>query len=271
MPWTKVPGSRVEECDDDEIAVVKEDEDGEPILSEHEGCHDTEEDANDQIAALEASENSMSTATLEQKSYALEVKQVDDSDFEGHAAVFGNEDQGGDIIRQGAFSKTLQEQSAFPLQVDHNPTLGGNVGLVEATEDQKGLKVDGDLNTDTQAGREAKSRLEHFADSGAQIGMSIGFETVKSDFEGETRILQEIKLHEVTLTLFPMNQEAQVTNVTTKAAAIKRQILGDDDFLEQLAQKTRPLLDEPGTAEEPGDHSDGELRTELAKALASEL
>lgn len=51
MPWSKVDGSEVEECNDDQIAVVK-DEDGTV-----EGCHDTEEEANDQIAALEASEN----------------------------------------------------------------------------------------------------------------------------------------------------------------------------------------------------------------------
>lgn len=57
MPWTTVPGSRVDDCRDDQVAVVKEDEDGEPMLSEHEGCHDSAEDAQEQISALEASED----------------------------------------------------------------------------------------------------------------------------------------------------------------------------------------------------------------------
>lgn len=51
MPWSKMDGSEVEGCDDDQIAVVK-DEDG-----ELEGCHDSDEEADDQIAALEASED----------------------------------------------------------------------------------------------------------------------------------------------------------------------------------------------------------------------
>jgi len=51
MPWSKVDGSEVEACSADQVAVVK-DADGEV-----EGCHDTEDEANDQIAALEASED----------------------------------------------------------------------------------------------------------------------------------------------------------------------------------------------------------------------
>jgi|APHM01.1.fsa_nt_gi Protein of unknown function (DUF2945)./Protein of unknown function. len=51
MPWSKVPGSETEECDDGQTAVVK-DGDGEV-----EGCHDTEGEADDQLAALYASES----------------------------------------------------------------------------------------------------------------------------------------------------------------------------------------------------------------------
>lgn len=50
MPWSKVDGSDVEDCADDEIAVVKDDD------GTVEGCHATEEEADEQIAALEASE-----------------------------------------------------------------------------------------------------------------------------------------------------------------------------------------------------------------------
>ena len=51
MPYSTVDGSEVDDCDDDQTAVTK-DSDGELM-----GCHDSEEAAQDQIAALEASED----------------------------------------------------------------------------------------------------------------------------------------------------------------------------------------------------------------------
>jgi len=58
MPWSKVDESEVKACSADQIAVVK-DSDGTV-----EGCHDTEESADDQLAALNASESSrMNRAT----------------------------------------------------------------------------------------------------------------------------------------------------------------------------------------------------------------
>jgi len=56
MPWSKVDGSEVDACSDDEVAVVK-DEDGTV-----EGCHATEDDANEQLAALNASEEGRADA-----------------------------------------------------------------------------------------------------------------------------------------------------------------------------------------------------------------
>jgi len=50
MPWSKVDGSEVDACDDGQVAVVK---DGDGSV---EGCHDTEDEAEDQLAALNASE-----------------------------------------------------------------------------------------------------------------------------------------------------------------------------------------------------------------------
>ena len=51
MPYSTVDGAEVDGCDDDQTAVVK-DSDGELM-----GCHGSEDAANDQIAALEASED----------------------------------------------------------------------------------------------------------------------------------------------------------------------------------------------------------------------
>lgn len=73
MPWSKVPGSETDECSDGDIAVIK-DEDGSV-----EGCHATEEDADDQLAALNASEeNAMDVFDqLEEKIDAFDEQETD--------------------------------------------------------------------------------------------------------------------------------------------------------------------------------------------------
>jgi len=58
MPWSKVNGSEVDACDDEQVAVVK-DSDGSV-----EGCHDTEDEADDQLAALNASEERADASDL---------------------------------------------------------------------------------------------------------------------------------------------------------------------------------------------------------------
>jgi len=71
MPWTIVDGHP--DCDDDQVAVVKEDGDGNADMDELEGCHDSESEAEDQIAALEAAEDDRSV--VEVLPEALDSKQ----------------------------------------------------------------------------------------------------------------------------------------------------------------------------------------------------
>lgn len=63
MPWSKVDGSEVDACDDDQVAVVK-DSDGSV-----EGCHNTEDEADDQLAALNASEERADASDLSEGDY----------------------------------------------------------------------------------------------------------------------------------------------------------------------------------------------------------
>jgi HK97 family phage prohead protease len=44
-------------------------------------------------------------------------------------------------------------------------------------------------------------------------GLSIGFDTVRSVMKGKVRQLTEVKLFEISLTPFPMNELATVTSV----------------------------------------------------------
>lgn len=146
---------------------------------------------------------------MEQRGFKFEVKSIDEQGvFEGYAAVFGNEDLGGDIIEPGAFKKTLQENPRMPILWQHDPREPIGVTL-EAYEDTHGLRVQGQLNLETSRGREAYALLKQ----GALKGLSIGYDTIKEVWEGNIRRLKEIRLWEWSLVTFPMNPQAQVTAV----------------------------------------------------------
>ncbi len=146
---------------------------------------------------------------MEKLGLRFEVKQLDEAGvFEGYAAVFGNEDLGGDIIEPGAFTKTLQENPNMPILWQHDPREPIGVTL-SAVEDGRGLRVRGQLNLETSRGREAYALLKQ----GALKGLSIGYDAVKELWEGTTRRLKEIRLWEWSLVTFPMNLQAQVTAV----------------------------------------------------------
>lgn len=146
---------------------------------------------------------------MEQRGFKFDVKSIDEQGiFEGYAAVFGNEDLGGDIIEPGAFKKTLQENPRMPILWQHDPREPIGVTL-EAYEDMHGLRVRGQLNLETSRGREAYALLKQ----GALKGLSIGYDAIKEVWEGARRRLKEIRLWEWSLVTFPMNPLAQVTAV----------------------------------------------------------
>jgi len=146
---------------------------------------------------------------MEKLGLRFEVKQLDEAGvFEGYAAVFGNEDLGGDVIEPGAFKKTLKENPTLPILWQHDVREPIGVTL-EACEDGKGLRVRGQLNLETSRGREAYALLKQ----GALRGLSIGYDTIKEAWHGSVRRLKEVRLWEWSLVTFPMNPKAQITAV----------------------------------------------------------
>jgi len=144
-----------------------------------------------------------------QRDFDFEVKAVlDGGQFEGLAAVYNNVDQGGDRIVPGAFTKTLASRGAeVPLLWSHDSAEP--IGLGSLTDSAEGLRIKGSLDLDTQAGRDAYSRVK----KKIVKGLSIGYHAVKSDVEAGVRLLKEIRLQEVSLCCFPMNESALVSSV----------------------------------------------------------
>jgi len=146
---------------------------------------------------------------MDNKDFKLEIKTIDDTGiFEGHAAVFGNKDLVDDVIVPGAFKKTLGEHSELPILWQHDTREPIGVTL-EAAEDQKGLRVKGQLNLDVARGREAYSLLKQ----GAIKGLSIGYNVVKEAWQDSVRQIKEVRLWEWSLVTFPANPLAQVEAV----------------------------------------------------------
>ena len=145
----------------------------------------------------------------------FEIKAVNaDGTVEGYGSVFGVRDNYDDVIAKGAFVQSLKGHKAagtMPAmlwQHDADKPIGV---WTEMVEDEKGLRIKGQLAMETVKGKEAHALLK----MGALNGLSIGFMSKEwaYDRETEVRTLTAIDLWEVSLVTFPANEKARVTNV----------------------------------------------------------
>jgi HK97 family phage prohead protease len=123
--------------------------------------------------------------------------------FAGYAALFGKRDAGRDVIRPGAFARTLAERkAALPLHWQHRPDL--RVGWVERlAEDARGLRVIASLDRPDGAAAVALKR-------GAVDGLSFGYRARGFRHDAGGRELTDIDLIEVSLVTHPMQHGARV-------------------------------------------------------------
>ena len=151
----------------------------------------------------------------EVRSFALQIKAAgDDGTVEGYGSVFGVRDNYDDVISKGAFVQSLKDHRAagtMPAmlwQHDADKPIGV---WTEMVEDEKGLRIKGQLAMETVKGKEAHALLK----MGALNGLSIGFMSKEwaYDRDTEVRTLTAIDLWEVSLVTFPANEKARVTNV----------------------------------------------------------
>ncbi len=128
----------------------------------------------------------------------------------GYASLFGRADQGGDIVRAGAFGAALARLRAQGDRVrmlwQHDPARPIGV-WDEIREDSQGLWVKGRLLPEIAQAREAVALIA----AGAIDGLSIGYRTVSAERDGKgRRVLTELDLREVSLVTFPMLREARI-------------------------------------------------------------
>ena len=127
--------------------------------------------------------------------------------IEGYASLFGVPDLAGDIVRAGAFAKSLQRQTgaSIPMLLQHK---GGRIAgrWTRIQEDGKGLFMRGLINPNLPAGRMAAKLVE----SNLLNGLSIGF--IAGDWRPDDvsgRRLNTVELREVSLVTTPMAPKAR--------------------------------------------------------------
>lgn len=156
----------------------------------------------------------------------LELKFADDKPgvFEGYGAVFGNIDDGGDLIEPGAFAKSLLDRERAgrglpPMYKMHGLAFGHPqepIGVWDAmAEDSAGLAVKGRLiGLDTEQGKWNYAQLRDGGFKGLSIGYRVpaGGSKMGSGRPGEPkRYLKLVMLKEVSLVDDPMNSLARLS------------------------------------------------------------
>jgi HK97 family phage prohead protease len=167
--------------------------------------------------------------------------------FSGYLAVFGNKDSYGDVIMPGAFSRSINALKSAGKKLkmlwQHDTTFP--IGIFNSlTEDDHGLKVEGEINLEVEKGAECYALMKQ----GAIDSMSIGYQTLNEniamDDDGEQFCqLIEIKLWEGSLVTFPANELALV-------GAVKSGQIGAIDlvikFMNELKVSLASSHDTPG-------------------------
>ena len=134
----------------------------------------------------------------------------------GYASLFDIEDHGRDMVRAGAFARSLKAKGAGGVRMLFQHEAGEPVGVWdEIAEDGRGLYVRGRILSDGPRGRAALGLVRE----GAVDGLSIGFRTVRSaPRPGGGRDLLELDLWEVSIVTFPMLAQARLRVLASAAA-----------------------------------------------------
>ncbi len=202
------------------------------------GCHETEQMAQRQQAALYANveeasatpdvpRQAVESKSMRRKTFEVVETKTDEEagTFTALASVFGNVDKGGDRMLPGSFSKTLdkwrESGKAIPVILSHQwDDLTAWVGKADPRaifEDDRGLTVQGQLFMDEDSGRKVHKLMRE----GLLTGWSFGYSVPKGGqkHKNGANEISEVELFEVGPTLIGMNELAQLQDVKSAERA----------------------------------------------------
>lgn len=217
---------------------------------------------------------------MDRLSFDLDVKlagaDAAEGTIEGYGSVFGLLDRGGDIMMPGAFKASLAEwrrkKAMPPLLWQHDPWKPLGV-WTELQEDEKGLRVKGQLVLDVVAAKDARALIA----AGAVKGLSIGYRCTDHEIDRNTgaRKLKKVDLWEISLVTFPMLPEAQISGVKGFNDRELEQAFRDEGLSHREAKlavsvvRKQQVLRDGGRTEQPPRDGAGDLLMSLRKAAES--
>ena len=189
----------------------------------------------------------------------MQVKYRDDGNgqIEGYASTFIRQaDSYGDVVKQGAFAKTLAERwnggKGIPFLWAHKmDDLKAFIGTAEAEEDEKGLHFVAKFDDTEEAQKVRKlykdGRLRKF--SFAYDVKEEGLVTLENGMKANE--LRELDLFEISAVTIPANDDAGVVDVKSAEPEAKsgaRNSKKDADCIKQAIALLKEVL---GEIEEP--------------------
>jgi HK97 family phage prohead protease len=165
---------------------------------------------------------------MKTRDFATEWKTKGDQGlFEGYASIFNNVDDGFDVVLEGAFKEFARTKDGKTL-VLHQHRSSDVIGKADVNQDAKGLYVKGQLVLEDPLAQRVYTHMK----AGTLDGMSIGYDVLPggaSFTEAGVRRLEALKLWEVSVVTFGMNELAKIE--TVKAAGNIVSIREFEDFL----------------------------------------
>ena len=156
---------------------------------------------------------------LKNRQVPFQIKATDDKKgtIEGYGSIFNNADAYRDVVKPGAFQKSLAKHKAdgsSPAMLWQHQSDKPIGVWTDLAEDDSGLAVKGQLLIkDVAQAAEAYALLK----AGAMKGLSIGYNVPDEgmEYDGDTNVwnLNEVDLWEISPVTFPANTQASVTNI----------------------------------------------------------
>lgn len=121
-------------------------------------------------------------------------------------------DRGKDRFEKGAFQESLADhknRNRMLRMKGYHSTIIGGFPIDTVYEDEKGLYVEGNINLETQLGREVYA----LAKQGVLTDFSIGYSVQESEFENGVRVIKKATVWEGSVVDEPMNPHANINEV----------------------------------------------------------
>lgn len=189
------------------------------------------------------------------KSVDVEYKDTGTGSIEGYASTWVKKpDSYGDVVRKGAFSKTLKEDwnggKGIPFLWAHQmDNLKSFIGTADADEDEYGLHFVATFDDTEEA-----QRVRNLYKDGRLRKFSFAFDVLENGLvtlEDGTKAneLRELKLFEISAVTVPANDTAEMIDIK----AGRRNSKKDADAIRQAITLLQGVLDEE---EDPDDGED---------------